>query len=124
MLEVEGEYGTEKIDELQRICQFIDLNKDFVLDQFTAYKEKVKETNILLLKLSNHKTTIKHELNLGNFNLDQYNKKIEILNKKLKEQELIKSSINDQFILNVFGSASTIPLPPESIISYLQEVFL
>lgn len=111
----------EKLNELQ---QFIELNRDFVLGQFTAYREKFKVINILYLKLLNHQTTFKHHLSLNILTLDQYNKKIEILNGKLREQELIRSSINDQFITNVFGDASTIALPPEIIISYLQEVFL
>lgn len=116
----ENECGDDKLNGLH---QFVELNKDFVLDQFTAYWEKVKGIDILCLKLLNNQTKFKHEFNLNLLSLDEYNKKVEILNKKLKEQEIIKSSINDQFITKFFGVAS-IALPPESIISYLKQVFL
>lgn len=111
----------EKLNELQ---QFVELNKDFVLGQFTAYRKKVKAIDILRLKLLNNQTRFKHEFNLGILSQDQYNKKIEMLNGKLMEQVLIKSSITNQFITNVFDVTSIIPLPPESILSYLQRVFL
>lgn len=120
VLRVEDEYSDERLNELR---QFVELNKDFVFSQFIAYCEKVKGVNILRLKLLNNQTTFKHEFNLGILSLYQYQKKIDILNEKLKEQELIKSSINDQFITNVFGTASTRELPPEIIIVYLQEIF-
>lgn len=110
----------EKLHELQ---QFIELNKDFVSDQFTTYREKVKGINILRLKLLNNQSMFKHELTLGILSLDEYNKKTEILNGKLREQGLIRSSINDQFILNVFGTTPITALPAEIIISYLQKVF-
>ncbi|WP_342329901.1 hypothetical protein [Pedobacter sp. FW305-3-2-15-E-R2A2] len=119
----ENEYDAEKLDELQRINQFIEQDRSFVLDQFTAYRDKVKGVEILRLKMQNHKSTFKHEFNLGVLSLDQYNKKIEILNEKLMEQELIRRSIDNQFITKVFGVAP-IALPRESIISYLQQVFL
>ena len=124
MLEVEGGYSSKRAEGLQSIYQFVELNKDFVLDQFTEYREKVKPIDILRLKLLNNQTRFKHELNLGILTPDQYQNKIEILNEKLKEQGGIKSSINNQFILNVFGGASIMPLPPEIIISYLQQVFV
>lgn len=124
MIEAENEYGAEKSNELKRIYQFIELNRDFVLNQYSAYREKVKGIEILRLKLLNNQTTFKHELNLGLLSADQYQKKIEILDEKLKEQVLIKSSINNQFIANVFGGTAMIALPAEIIISYLQKVFL
>lgn len=123
-LGAENEYTSKITEELRSINQFVELNKDFVLSEFIAYWEKVKGINILHLKLLNNQTKFKHHLKLNILTLDQYQKKMDILNGKLEEQELIKGSINDQFITNVFGGASKIALPAEDIISYLKQVFL
>lgn len=103
MFGIENEYGTEDLSELQKIYQLIEQNRSFVLNQYNFYREKVKMIDILCLKLLNHQTRFKHELRLGILSLDLYQKKIEILDKKLKEQDVIKNSINFQFATAVCG---------------------